>query len=124
MKRTSFILSAILAMFVALAANGNAGDQASKGKNKYLIKSTHTAEQCLASLDEMSKTDPKLLDKFTWGCKSGDHTGYAVLEGESDSAVRSMLPTSARTSAKIEKVDKFTAEEIKAMHQQSMQRGE
>jgi hypothetical protein len=87
------------------------------GKSVYLVESKHTPEQCLAALDAMSASAPKMLSTINWGCMSGDHTGYAFVNAPSESAVREMLPESLRASAHIVKVDKFTVAQIKSFHQ-------
>lgn len=84
---------------------------------KYLIESPHTNKGCLEALDEMLAKDPEFLAKFDWGCSAGDHTGWAVVEAESESAARNMMPTSLRSQARIVKVGKFTPEQIRSLHQ-------
>lgn len=84
---------------------------------KFLIESPHTNQGCLEALDEVLEKDPELLSKFDWSCKAGNHTGWAVVEGESETEVRAMMPTSLRNQARIVKVDKFTPEQIRMSHQ-------
>ncbi len=116
------IIVAFSVAFVIAAMFGSAyaGEQGATGKTKYFVKVTHTPEQCLSTLDELSKSDSKLISKFQWACKSGDHTGYAILEGDSESGVLNTLPSSVRVTAKVQKVDIFTREQIEAMHKQMM----
>jgi hypothetical protein len=83
--------------------------------SRFMVIAPHTAEECLQALDEVN-SKPGLLAKFDWGCKHGDHTGYAMLEGENEEAVRNMLPALGQKNAKIIQVDKFTAQEIEAAH--------
>lgn len=83
---------------------------------KFLVESPHTNQGCLEALDEMLAEDPKLLVKFSWACKSDFHTGWALLEAQSERAVRKMLPTSLRSQARIFKIDKFTPTNIRQMH--------
>lgn len=80
-----------------------------------MVIAPHTPEECHQALEEV-KSKEGLLAKFDWGCKYGDHTGYAMLEGENEEAVRNMLPALGQQKAKIMKVDKFTAAEIEAAH--------
>jgi len=49
---------------------------------KYLIESPHTEEECLQALDETLEKGTDLLAKFDWGCMSGEHTGWAVVDAE------------------------------------------
>jgi len=60
------------------------------------------------------------LSKFEFGCMSGDHTAYAFLTGKSEDDVRQMLPKDEQASAKIQKVDKFTSEQIEKLHKGKM----
>jgi hypothetical protein len=85
--------------------------------NTYLIKFPHTPENCIATLDKISKDSPDLLNKIEWGCKSGDHTGYMIVESKNEVAALQMVPSSLRSDAKVEKLDKFTMTEIKSLHQ-------
>jgi hypothetical protein len=83
----------------------------------YLIKAPHTKEDCLEALDEVLAKDPGLLDEFHWGCMAGVHDGWALVEAESESAVRGRVPPSQRDKWSITQVTKFTADQIKAAHQ-------
>jgi hypothetical protein len=85
--------------------------------NTYLIKFPHTPENCIATLDKISKDSPELLNKIEWGCKSGDHTGYMIVESKNEAAALQMVPSSERSEAKVEKLDKFNMAEIKSLHQ-------
>jgi hypothetical protein len=81
-----------------------------------MVETKHTAEQCLTALDAMADKSPKMLKVTEWGCMAGDHTGYAFIQGENEEAVRAMLPETLRADAKIVKVSKFTADQIRAFH--------
>ena len=83
---------------------------------RYLVESSHTKEQCLRALDELLAKGPDLLNRFDFGCGSGVHTGWAVLEGRSESEVRDLLPTTIRDQAHIVEVGKFTPEQIRSFH--------
>jgi hypothetical protein len=54
---------------------------------------------------------------------SGDHTGYAFLEGRSESEIRQMLPRNSQANARIQKVDKFTPDQIENIHKDKMNPG-
>jgi hypothetical protein len=117
MKKHLLILIIMVAM-VNLMVNAGYGGEKSKVKSKYMVIVSHTPEQCLTQLDEISAKGADLLNKFEWGCKSGDHTGYALIESESESAVKNMLPIDAHKNMKIVKVDRFTQEDLAAIHKQ------
>ncbi len=84
---------------------------------KFIIESPHTNQGCLDALSEILAKDPTFLVKFNWGCNLGYHTGWAFIEAKSESDARKMMPISLRSQARIFKVDKFTPEQIRALHQ-------
>jgi hypothetical protein len=83
----------------------------------YLLMFPHTSESCLATLDKISGDSPELLNKIDWGCKSGDHTGYIILDGINEADVLQMIPNALRSSTKVEQVNKFSLADIEALHQ-------
>jgi hypothetical protein len=84
---------------------------------RYLIESPHTTEECLRALDEILAGGPGALAKYDFGCMSGDHTGYCIVEAGSESDARNAVPSFLRSKTRIVKVDKFTPEQIKSFHQ-------
>lgn len=109
------ILSTVFLLSLCLVSFGQSSATASKS-TVYLVQSAHTQEQCLTALTEVKSKGDAFLSKFEFGCMSGDHTGYAFLEGSSEDNVRQMLPKDAQANAKIKKVDKFTSDQIEKMH--------
>jgi len=83
---------------------------------RYIVESPHTKDECLRALDEVLAEGPAVLNKFDWGCKTGDHTGYAVVDAENETTVRNMIPSFLRTKARVVKVGKFTPEQIRSFH--------
>ncbi len=82
----------------------------------YLVTSVHEPEQCLDALDEMEAKGSDILGKFVFGCKEGDHTGYAIVDEESRDAALSLLPDSLQETACITKVERFTPADIRLLH--------
>ena len=84
----------------------------------YHLESPHTDAECLRALDEISAgtRGPELLKKMQFGCMSGVHTGWAVVDAESETAALSLLPAFLRGRAKAVKVGQFTPEQIKGFH--------
>jgi len=120
MKRVlSFLLvAAALTTASVMAHSADVAKPAKAGKSKYLVIAPHTAEQCLTALDEINSMNPKSLAAWDFGCKSGDHTAYMTVSATSDDAVKAMLPASMRDQAKIIKLSKFTAADLKMAHQE------
>lgn len=82
---------------------------------KYVIESAHTVEECLQALDDFLEEDT--LQKFVFGCKSGDHTGWAYVDADSEEEALEIVPEFIRDKACAYEVGKFTPEDIKAAHQ-------
>ena len=108
-------IGVVLVVAVAILTMGAMAAEASGG-DQYLIISSHTPEKCLADLDAVLAEKPQLLDSIEWGCKSGDHTGYLIVNADSETAARELLPTSMQKDARVIKLNKFTAEEIRSYH--------
>ncbi len=83
---------------------------------RYIVESPHSKEECLRALDEILAEGPAVLNKFDWGCQTGDHTGYALVDAENEISVRNMIPSFLRTKARVVKVGKFTPEQIRSFH--------
>jgi len=88
---------------------------AASGTQNYLVISPHTAEQCLEALDHL--VDTGQLARWEFGCKHGDHTGYARVQASSPEKVLSMVPEAERASARAIALDTFTADQIRTAHQ-------
>ncbi len=82
----------------------------------YLITTRHEPEQCLRALDEELAKGPDILNKFVYGCKDGDHTGYAIVDVESKDKALSLVPEFLQDSACISRVDKYGPGEIRSFH--------
>ncbi len=116
MKTLKVIMSAFLFM-ICLASFSQSSSTAAK-TSLYFVQTSHTPEQCLNTLTSMKEKGDMFLNKFEFGCMSGDHTAYAFLEGKSEADVRQMLPKDLQTNAKIQKVDKFTSAQIEQIHKE------
>ena len=107
--RTTILVAIVLLAAAAFAAE--------KSKSRYLVIAPHTAEQCLAVLDDIKAHDAALLKRVDWGCTAGDHTGYLTVDADSEDAALKSLPEKSRQGARAVKVVKFTSEEIKKFHE-------
>lgn len=85
---------------------------------EYMIELRHTAENCSHILDEMMDYDDELIDMFTWRCKSGEHTGWALVEADNKEEVQEMLPPAIGDMAHIIEINRFNAEEMRRQHEQ------
>jgi hypothetical protein len=83
---------------------------------KYMIETPHTKEECLQALDEQLAKGPETLKTTFYGCKAGDHTGYALVDVRNEKEARELVPSFLIGKARIFEVDTFTPEMIKAFH--------
>lgn len=84
---------------------------------RYLIESRHTPEECLQALDETLARGPQELARYDWGCASGAHVGFAVVEAGSQTAVEATVPPFLRHTTQIVALNKFTPEQIRSFHE-------
>jgi hypothetical protein len=84
--------------------------------SKYLVASKHEPEECLRALDEVLEKGTDTLEKFVYGCKVGDHTGYAIVDAKNLSDALAIVPDFLQETACVTKVDHFTPAEIRAFH--------
>ena len=87
--------------------------------DRYFVALPHTPEECLRALDEILEKGPGVLAEYEWGCMSGDHTGYAIVEARSESEVKATIPASLGGKARVVKLTKFTPEQIREFHKKS-----
>ncbi|MEK6590936.1 MAG: hypothetical protein AABZ11_09690 [Nitrospinota bacterium] len=83
---------------------------------RYILETPHTKEECLRELDEIMAEGKNIMDKFYWGCGAGDHTGYSLVDAESESEVWKMVPGFIRNKAKIVELSQYTPEQIRSFH--------
>jgi len=83
--------------------------------NRYLVVSQHTGEDCTKALKETLAIG--YLTHFDWGCKDGDHTGWAILEADDKAQALMSVPTFLRDKAHVVRLTKFEPEKVKAMHE-------
>ena len=83
---------------------------------RFLIEAPHTPEDCVDALDSIMSFSEYLLGRFDWGCKAGEHVGWAVLEAQDEATARMLLPTSIRHEAKATLLNKFSMSDVKSFH--------
>ncbi len=82
--------------------------------HRYLVVSPHTKEDCAIALKQVLSTG--YLTHFEWGCKDGDHTGWAILEAEDAKQALMAVPVAQRHAAKAVRLTRFSPEEIEKFH--------
>jgi hypothetical protein len=81
---------------------------------RFLVISNHKAEDCNLALKETLAIG--YLTHFDWGCKDGEHTGWAVLEAEDKEQAMMSVPTFLRNRAKVVRLVKFDPEKVANFH--------
>jgi len=84
---------------------------------KFLIVSPHEAEEllCARIIHDFLATGSHFLTHADWGCQDGVHTGWIFVDAASKEEARMVLPPTARPSAKIVALNKFTMEYIESV---------
>lgn len=80
--------------------------------NRYLIESPHTAKECASLLTQVLAMG--YLHCFDWGCKVGEHAGWAIIEAESESHARLAVPPLVRERARVVRLTKFSDEDVRS----------
>jgi hypothetical protein len=113
MRVTIAATAAALGLLLAPAAQAA---ETANDKEQFHLTMPHTKEQCLATLDRMAAKDDELFQKTDWGCRYGHHTGYVTVAAADEQAARAMVPEPDRANAKVQKVGKFTREDLEKIH--------
>lgn len=78
---------------------------------KFMIISAHTHEECTLVVKQTLAIG--YLTHFWWGCKSGDHTGYAMIEANNADEALLSIPTMIRKKGKAIGLVQFDPEKVK-----------
>jgi len=78
---------------------------------KFMIISPHTHEECTGVVKQTLAIG--YLTHFWWGCKSGDHTGYAMIEANNADEALLSIPTMIRKKGKAIGLVQFDPEKVK-----------
>ena len=84
---------------------------------RFMIESPHTPQECMRAQDEELAMGSDVLAKFDWGCSAGEHKAWAVVETDSESSARNMVPETVRSKAHVVEVSKLTPEQIRKAHE-------
>ncbi len=80
---------------------------------RFMIESPHTADECDRAINELHAAG--YLHFFEWGCKDGDHTGWAIVDAENKEHAAQIVPWYFRKQARIVRLVKF--EVAKPIHE-------
>ena len=87
---------------------------------QYMIEVSHDPmpASCERSRDALLLAGAHYLTNAYWGCSSGHHISWLIVDAEDDNEARLLTPPLMRQSAIVCRLEKFTPEEIKAKHLQ------
>ena len=85
--------------------------------DRFLIETPHGERDCLALLDLLNAQG--YLTHFEWGCKAGVHTGWAIIEAETQAEAQLVVPPLVRQQARVIRLNKFDAAELQRLHHKS-----
>ncbi len=81
---------------------------------RFLIESPHTDEECLMALKAVLAAG--YLTHFEWGCKSGQHCGWATIEAENENEARMVVPSLMRSKARVIELVRFNPDDVRSLH--------
>lgn len=82
--------------------------------DRFLVESPHTPEDCPNVLTQVLNLG--YITHYSWGCKSGVHTGWAIIEGENETEALLTVPSFIRHQAKVTKLNTYTPDDFKKTH--------
>ncbi len=85
---------------------------------RFIIQAAHEPEECLQCLDSVLRAGAHYLTNTDWGCEDGVHMAWVVIEAQSRDDARMAVPPVLRERALLAGLNKFTPEQIRALHEQ------
>ncbi len=76
---------------------------------RYIIETPHTDRDCQMLVDQVYAMG--YLYHFDWGCKAGVHTGWAIIEADSEADARLAVPPLVRNKARVIRLNKFSSDD-------------
>ena len=77
---------------------------------KFLLIFPHDHEECTRVIKQTLAIG--YLTHFYWGCKSGDHTGYAMIDAESEKEALLSIPTVIRNKGRAVGIVQFDPKDV------------
>ena len=84
----------------------------------YLIITHHSPENCLLEIDNLRSEDSTWVAHSWFGCLSGDHTVYTLIDALNIEDALQKVPALYRENCKVLKVSKMTADLLEEMHKE------
>jgi hypothetical protein len=83
--------------------------------NRYLVESKHSAEDCHHVIEQFIYHGHVM--NFNWGCESGEHAGWAMLESENEAEALMTVPPHLRSKARAIRLTRFTPDKFQHIHE-------
>jgi hypothetical protein len=82
--------------------------------DRYLVESPHSEQDCQKALTQVLALG--FISHYDWGCKSGVHKGWAIVESDSETEALLTVPTFIRHDAKATKLNRYTPDDFEKSH--------
>lgn len=84
---------------------------------RYLIEVSHGDEhdECVRALRTIEQYGSHFFSHADWGCGSGVHCGWMIVELENKDEALHMLPPGYRQDARVVELSRFTKEQMESM---------
>jgi hypothetical protein len=84
---------------------------------RFLVEVPHEAETiaCARAVKLLLETGSHFLTHADFGCEDGDHRAWIVVECDTKSEAKMMLPSTYRDGARIVGLNKFSLEEMNSL---------
>ena len=86
--------------------------------DRFLIETPHREQDCFNLLQLLHAQG--YLRHFDWGCPSGVHTGWAILEADNEAEALVVVPALVRGQARVVKVSELELESLVQLHKDSL----
>lgn len=75
--------------------------------DRYIVISSHTAEDCRMAVKHFREHHANFLTHFEWGCYDNDHTAYAFIDADTHEEAKLTVPPLFREKARVVKLTTF-----------------
>lgn len=82
--------------------------------DRFLIETPHSAQECKILVEQVHAMG--YLYHFDWGCLTGVHCGWAIIEAENETQARLAVPPIVRSKARVVRLNKFEGHDSVAHH--------
>jgi hypothetical protein len=86
--------------------------------DRFLIETSHREQDCVNLVQFLHAQG--YLRHFDWGCPSGVHTGWAILEADNEAEALVVVPPLVRGQARVVKLSELKPESPARAHKHSL----